>query len=136
MSSDANDLESRDYVLAAVDDIFFTTRLRAAANDTDVVLDFASSEEELETRMGRRSPRLVLVDLNGEGFDGIEAVRAIRETLGDDVPVVGFFRHVDTDLKEEALDAGADDVLARRAFVQQIPDLLEGSTDVAPSRDI
>lgn len=136
MSSDENEPGSRDYVVAAVDDIFFTTRLRAAANDTDVVLDFASSADELETRMDRRTPRLVLVDLNAEGFDGVDIVRQVRSAVGDDVTVVAFFRHVDTDLKEEATEAGADDVLARRAFVQQIPELLEGSTDVAPSRDI
>lgn len=136
MTSDENEPGSRDYVVAAVDDIFFTTRLRAAANDTDVVLDFASTTEELETRMERRTPRLVLVDLNADGFDGVDAVERVRATVGDNAIVVAFFRHVDTDLQEAAEAAGADDVLARRTFVQQIPELLEGSTDVAPSRDI
>lgn len=136
MSSQTPDEETTDYVVAAVTDLFFTTRLRAAANDVPTVLDFASDLEEVRTRLERRTPRLVLVDLNARDFDAVEVVRAVSESEGDDVPVVGFFSHVDTELKQRAEEAGCTEVLPRRAFVQRIPDLLAGTMDLPQPKDI
>ncbi len=136
MSSQSPPDENPPYVVAAVTDLFFTTRLRAAANDVPTVLDFASDLEEVRTRLSRRTPRLVLVDLNARDFDAIEVVRSVRDGEGEDVPVVGFFSHVDTELKQKAEDAGCNEVLPRRAFVQRIPELLTGSADLPQPKDI
>jgi len=43
------------------------------------------------------------------------------------VPTVGFVSHVQANLIADARRAGVDQVLARSAFVTQLPQLLQGS---------
>jgi hypothetical protein len=45
-----------------------------------------------------------------------------------EVPLVGFFSHVQTELRRNALDAGFDQVLPRSAFSRDLPNLLTGFT--------
>ena len=40
------------------------------------------------------------------------------------IPIVGFASHVQTDVIEAARKAGVDDVLARSAFTQRLPEIL------------
>jgi hypothetical protein len=60
------------------------------------------------------------VDLNQEG--AIEAARLWKQRSGGEV--VGFVSHVDVETVNRARAAGIDQVLARSAFVERLPDLL------------
>ena len=40
------------------------------------------------------------------------------------IPIVGYASHVQTDVIEAARKAGVDDVLARSAFTQRLPEIL------------
>ena len=65
---------------------------------------------------------LVLVDLEAD-----EAVEAITRCKEAQPPprIVAFGPHVRADLFEAARDAGADEVLARSAFVSRLPQILK-----------
>ena len=75
-----------------------------------VILEAGGGEEALAS-LRRERADLVLLDMNMPGLDGLETCRAIRAT--SDVPIVMLtVRNAEHD-KVRALDAGADDYVAK-----------------------
>jgi len=67
---------------------------------------------------------LLLVDLDADGaVDAIDRCRTMVPTPR----IVAFGPHVRADLFTVARDAGADEVLARSAFVTRLPELLQSA---------
>ncbi len=112
-------------VLAAVDDLFFGAKILETAQQLKVPLALVRSPEELEERARAVHPVLLIIDLNAEGCRPLEAIRRVK---GDpdlkDIPLLGFFSHVQHDLKVAAAEAGCDRILARSAFTAQLPEIL------------
>ena len=115
-------------VIVAVDDLMFASRISSAAKALGVAIVFARSPEAIVEAVRATSPRLVILDLNSARVRPLEAVAALKAdpTLAA-VPIVGFVSHVQTELIAEARQAGVDQVMARSAFVTQLPQLLQGS---------
>jgi CheY-like chemotaxis protein len=110
-----------DFVAAAVADLIFGARIRGAAAQAGVQVRFGRSMAELlDVAAGART---VLLDLDARWLDAPAAIRALRAAP---MPprVVAFVSHVRTDAIAAARDAGADAVLARSAFVKELPALL------------
>lgn len=115
-------------VLAVVHDLMLSSRISAAAKGVGVDLTFTRSlDAVLAAARGTPSPALVILDLNSAGVRPLEIVAALK---GDPalagIPTVGFVSHVDTATIDAARQAGVDRILARSAFVQQLPQLLGG----------
>lgn len=111
-------------VVAAVDDFFFASKLKEAARAAGVELVFTHSVDETVERAAELNAKLVVLDLNGDGYSRVEAVRALKadpRTRG--ARTVGYLSHVMAERKAEAAAAGCDRVLARSAFVKLMPDL-------------
>ena len=112
-------------VVAAVEDFFFASKLKEAAAQLGVHLEFAASLQQVVEATASTGSRLVLLDLNGEGYSRVEAIKALKgDPRTRSALTVGYLSHVMTDLKAEAEAAGCDRVLARSAFVKQLPRLL------------
>jgi CheY-like chemotaxis protein len=112
-----------DLVVAAVGDLIFGARIRAAAEQGGVRLRLARTIDELCSAAA--GARLVLIDLDARWLDGADAVsrlRAAPQTAA--VHIVAFVSHVRIDAIEAARAAGADRVLARSAFVKELHTLL------------
>ena len=115
-------------VIVAVDDLMFASRISSAAKALGVEIAFARSPEAIVEAVRSKSPRLVILDLNSQKVRPLEAVAALKaDPALASVPTVGFVSHVQTDLIAEARKAGVDQVMARSAFVTQLPSLLQGS---------
>ena len=115
-------------VLAGVDDLMFSSRISSAAKGLGVEVRFARTPEALLAAARATPPRLVIFDLNSARVRPLEAVAALKaDPALATVPTVGFVSHVDTDLIARAREAGVGTVLARSAFVTQLPRLLQGS---------
>jgi CheY-like chemotaxis protein len=113
-------------VVAAVEDFFFASKLKEAARQQGVDLQFAGSLQQVVEATAATGARLVLLDLNGAGYSRIEAIKALkRDPRTRSALTVGYLSHVMTALKDEAEAAGCDRVLARSAFVKQLPALLQ-----------
>jgi len=113
-------------VLAGVDDLLFSSKVAAAAKAAGVEVRFARSLEALVDAARAGSPRLVILDLNSARVRPLEAVAAMKaEPALAAIPTVGFVSHVQADLIARAREAGVDQVLARSAFVAQLPQLLQ-----------
>lgn len=103
----------------------FTSKIKAAADQLGVPIAFARSSSGAIAEMRARAPVLVILDLNNRRVDPIGTVTAIKaDPALAGVPTLGFVSHVQTDLIEAARAAGVDEVLARSAFTQQLPEIL------------
>ena len=112
-------------VLAAVDDLFFGAKILETAERLNVRLALVRSLEELEEKLRGDRPGLVIFDLNAEGCRPLEAIRRLKSDLDlRGIPTLGFFPHVQHDLKVAAEGAGCDRIMPRSAFTAQLPELL------------
>jgi CheY-like chemotaxis protein len=111
-------------VIALVDDLMFLSRIREAARGTGAEVRSARGPREV-VEAARDGARLVLVDADSSRLPWAEAVRALRaDPSVAAVPVIAFLSHVNAGRAEAARTAGASRVLARGAFVQELPRLL------------
>src|SRR5690349_5634767 len=105
--------------------MFFASKLKEAARGAGAELVFTHSKEETVEKTAALGARLVLLDLDGQGFSRVEAVRALKaDRRTRAVRTVGYLPHVMADLKAQAQAAGCDEVVARSAFVKRLPQLL------------
>src|SRR4051794_20935756 len=120
-------------ILAIVDDLMFTSKIRTTAGRLGVPVAFARSRDAALTGMRATRPTLVIVDLNSRGADPLGTLTAMR---GDpalaDIPTIGFVSHVQTDLIDAARQAGIGEVMARSAFTARLPEILQGAGSDRP----
>jgi CheY-like chemotaxis protein len=111
-------------ILALTDDLLFLSRVREAARGADVEVRTVRQPDQLLEGV-RAGGRLVLVDADSSRVPWVEALDTLRrEGLLDAVTAVAFFSHVHAERGEAARAAGCDPVLARGAFVKELPDLV------------
>ena len=114
-------LPSGRMILAIVDDLLFRGKLETAAAQLGVPLTFTADARDV---LRHEQPwSRVLIDLNLSRGDALAMIRDLR-AAHPGVPIVGYGSHVQQDLQRQALEAGCTTVLARSAFVQQLPELL------------
>jgi len=115
-------------VIVAVDDLMFASRIASTAKALGVAIAFARSPEAIVEAVRTRAPQLVIFDLNSVKVRPLEAVAALQADAAlAAVPTVGFVSHVQAELIAAARAAGVGRVLARSAFVTELPQLLQGS---------
>ena len=118
------------HVVAVVPDLFFATRISATAEAVGVVLEMPPMAAALET-IRKAPPALVVIDLHAPG-DPLALVRALRAAPDTrHLRVIGFYSHVERELRAAALEAGVDEALPRSAFTVRLPALLGGDGDRA-----
>jgi CheY-like chemotaxis protein len=113
-------------VLAVVDDLLFSSKIRAAAERAGQPVTFVRTREGLVDRIAAMQPSLVIFDLDRDPLDPVSAIREIRaRETGRRNRLVAFVRHTSTDRIAAAREAGADLVLARSAFFTTLGDVLD-----------
>ena len=66
----------------------------------------------------------MILDLNGT-LDALELIGTLKsEAEMSQIELVGYVSHVQTDVRKAALDKGCDLVVARSAFSQNLPSIL------------
>jgi CheY-like chemotaxis protein len=112
-------------ILAAVDDMFFAAKIRATAEALGVSIKFFRGVEALVSSAAEQAPQLILVDLHNEKLDPIELARELRSKQPlNAIPLLGFFSHVQVDLKQAAIEAGYNEVLPRSVFSRDLAKIL------------
>lgn len=115
-------------ILAILDDLLFTSKIRAVAKHAGAEVVVARSAQSAFEHMRSAAPSLVILDLNNPRTDPIGTVTAMKADPSlASIPTVGFVSHVDTETIVAARAAGVDEVLARSAFVNRLPELLSQS---------
>lgn len=113
------------YVVVLEDDLLFLSRIQEAAKATPAEIRVVRSGQALLEACRSAVPVLVLADLDSPRLAAASAVRALKDDPAlASIPVVGFLSHVHADRARDAREAGCDRVIARSAFVQELPHLL------------
>ena len=113
-------------VIAAVDDMFFASKIRATAEALGVNIKFHRRLDSLVAAAVEQAPDLILVDLHNERLNGIELARELKANEGSrNIPLLGFFSHVQADLQRAAVEAGFDKVIPRSVFSRDLAQILE-----------
>jgi CheY-like chemotaxis protein len=115
---------SRPLVVAVIPDLLFATRVGETARAAGIELAVVPLAE-LTDRVTARRPDRVVLDLTTPGAAAAIAALRAKPDLAD-LPIVGFYPHVDDALRRAALAAGATHVLPRSAFTTKLGDVLTG----------
>lgn len=114
-----------DVILAILDDLMFSSKIKTAAKQLGVPVSIVRSSEGALADMRTHLPTLVIFDLNNPRTDPIGTVSAMKADPSlASIPTVGFSQHTQTDAIEAARRAGVGEVLARGAFFERLADIL------------
>ena len=113
-------------VIALMDDLFFQMKLAETAKHLGVEVKVATNPEALQALL-EPPPKLVIVDLNSRSqpIATIQRLRAEKQ----EVRVIGFLSHVQTELAAQARAAGCDEVMPRSVFTQNLAAILGVAKD-------
>ena len=112
-------------VLVVADDLLFRSKISTVAKQTGVTIRAATTPDAAVIAAQQERPSLILLDLDGARPQPFEVLRR----LGSDeqlraIPTLGFVSHVHAAAIQEARALGIGRVLARSAFVAELPEIL------------
>lgn len=105
-------MAAQGLVLLIEDEESIAEMLRGFFERAGFGLIHAASGEDGLSRLAERPPKVVLLDLNLPGIDGVEVCRRIRAT-GSDVPVIMLTARDSEVDKVVGLELGADDYVTK-----------------------
>lgn len=106
-------------------DMLFASRVRGVGQAAGVPVTTVTNPARLLDAAAAGPASLVIVDLELRSGQPADAIRALKsDARTQDIPVLGFASHTNTAAIEAGRAAGADRVLARSAFVRNLPELV------------
>src|SRR5712692_1556395 len=119
-------------VIAVVDDLFFASKIRGTAEQLAVTVRFVKTCDEVITA-SIEPPALIIADLHSQRCDPIQLAQQIKSNPRlRAVPLLGFFSHVETELKRQAEEAGFDRVIPRSVFSNDLGRILRDAAMQEP----
>jgi PleD family two-component response regulator len=118
--------QGKKKILAVVEDLMFTVKIADAAKRAGLEVEFVKSERDVIEKATQEKPLLVILDLN---FEAVQPLKLISQMKSDgemkQISVIGYLSHVQGELKQQAQEAGANIVMARSAFSQNLQQILK-----------
>ncbi|HET8546380.1 MAG TPA: response regulator [Bryobacteraceae bacterium] len=112
-------------VLAVLDDLFFTVKIKDAAARAGLDVEFLKSADAVLER-AKDNPTVIVVDLNTTSVQPLELIQRLKAAADlRQISVIGYVSHVQGELKQKAHESGCDMVLARSAFSQNLPQIFK-----------
>jgi PleD family two-component response regulator len=118
-------------ILAVVEDLLFTVKISDAAKRAGLEVEFVKSERDVIEKATSEKPLLIILDLNFSAVQPLKLISKMKSN-GDmkQISVIGYLSHVQGELKQQAQEAGANIVMARSAFSQNLPQILKRHSGV------
>jgi len=112
-------------VAALIPDLLFGSKVQSALQDAGHEVDLITGELEAWDEVGGID--LLVVDLTSPDVDGVEVFETLA-TGGElhAVRSLGFFAHVEPEVRERALQAGFDLVVPRSRMAREGARLVDG----------
>jgi hypothetical protein len=104
-------------VVALAPDLFFASKIDALMRASGHEARIESSADGVAAAVGE--VEVVIVDLHAEGLDLPDLVQRVQGR-----PLLGFYSHVDVDIKERAEQAGFAIVVPRSRAARELPELV------------
>ena len=115
-------------VVAILEDVFMTTKIREVATKQEQDVRFVRDLIGWEKRLTGPSPNLVLVDLTAESLKPMELIQRVKaQSEWSAAHVLAYASHSRAELMEEANLAGADSVLAKSDVAARLDEILQGA---------
>jgi len=113
-------------ILAVVDDLLFTVKINDAAKRAGLEVEFVKSEKDVIEKASQEKPLLIILDLNNNSVHPLDLISKLKKD-GDlrSIRLIGYLSHVQGELKQKAQEAGANIVMARSAFSQNLQQILK-----------
>jgi PleD family two-component response regulator len=119
-------MHQKKKILAVVDDLLFTVKINDAAKRVGLDVEFLKSEHDVLAKAAHEKPLLIILDLNN---NSVHPLNLISKLKGDEelkgISLIGYLSHVQGELKQQAHEAGANIVMARSAFSQNLQQILK-----------
>jgi CheY-like chemotaxis protein len=114
-------------VLVVVDDLFFLTKIQTTLQHLGLTAQVLTQRAAIQAYIKAAvTPVLVIVDLTLRTDDAVAVISAIRATdSGAPIAILAFGAHVAVEIQQQALQAGADRVVAKSTFSHHLPDLIQ-----------
>jgi CheY-like chemotaxis protein len=117
--------ENTRKILCLMSDLFFSVKINDAAKKLRMTVEFVKEKEVALERI-KSKPPLIILDLNCEAADPLGLIATFKQDPETkDITTIAFVSHVQTELKQKALESGCDVVVARSSFAQNLPAILE-----------
>lgn len=120
------ELSSPGTVLAVVSDLILRQKVVEGLSAAGFEVQVAGGPTVMRERLSAQRPLAVLIDLENRGMDAIELISELKadpETAS--IPLLGFFGHVNIDIRTRALAAGCDRVATRGEVASRLDRLME-----------
>src|SRR5437660_6537180 len=112
-------------ILAVVDDLLFTVKIMDAAKRVGLEAQFVKSEQDVMEKV-QEKPLLIILDLNTTSVQPLKLITKLKGDAGlKNISLIAFLSHVQGELKQKAQEAGANMVMARSAFSQNLQQILK-----------
>ena len=123
--------QGKKKILAVVEDLLFTVKISDAAKRAGLDVEFVKSERDVVDKVNHEKPLLIILDLNFSVVQPLQLISKIKSD-GDtkQISIIGYLSHVQGELKQQAQDAGANIVMARSAFSQNLQQILKRHSGV------
>jgi CheY-like chemotaxis protein len=113
-------------VLVVIDDLFFLSKVQTTLQHLGLTSTVITAPAALQAYLQHTIPALAVVDLTLRTGDAVYLLSTIRSTpSGEHIPILAFGSHVAVDIRQQAIQAGADHVVAKSEFSKHLPDLIQ-----------
>jgi len=110
-------------VLLAVNDLFFTAKLEALLRQAGHTPEKGGADPVAAAANG--PPDLLIVDLNATHLDPVDLLRRWKEGAATQgCPVLAYTNHANVDGMRQAMELGAEKVVARSEIAAHLPGLV------------
>ena len=112
-------------ILAIVEDLLFGKMIaERAAQEGEPCLIF-KEQEAFEEALAHQTPKFLLLDVGSSTVDVPTFIEKLKQNKATrTVPLVVFGNSIRADLMQDARELGADQVLPKASFKQQLPELI------------
>jgi PleD family two-component response regulator len=114
------------FILVAVSDVFFYTKIRDALRTQGYVLERARVQEEVPEKAAALRPAAFILNMNDERVNAFVALEQIKS---DDrlktIPVLAFSNHEEIDTWKKAKELGVNKIVSRNEFSSRTKDLID-----------
>jgi len=112
-------------VLAVLEDLLFTVKINDAAKRAGLEVEILKSEKDVLEK-AKEKPLLVIMDLNCASIEPVRLISALKSSPETkSISIIAFLSHIQGELKQQAQEAGANMVMARSAFSQNLQQILK-----------
>ncbi|MCP9440856.1 MAG: histidine kinase [Nitrospira sp.] len=118
--------DSRKTLLVGINDLFFYAKIREALLPHGYHLEKARSQGDIEQKTSAVRPVAVLLDLNDQVIDFVQALKTLKgDPRFSAIPVLAYASHEDMDTWQKARAHGVDRIVTRNEMSARARNLVE-----------